>query len=279
MKIAQFLYPALFALILSACGTPTLDGSSEESFKASVQKVTDKMAPEEAELFRKSMLLIAMDGKNLFQLAASGPEAMLVSGMAKMDGKTAAEVNAMADLIRVDIAERERKEAAEAEARKRTQALQEIEELRAKMADSESAKAMLEAFEVTKSRFYKEEMNFVGERPVIELSVKNGLSVPVARAYFEGMLATPGRSVPWYQDTFNYKIPGGLESGEGASWELDPGVYSGWASAKTPEDAVFTVRVTRLDGPDGQPIATSQGFGEKDAERLKALLAEYGGEG
>ena len=62
----------------------------------------------------------------------------------------------------------------------------------------------------------------MGKEPMIELTVKNGTSETVSCAYFEGAIASPGRSVPWYKDTSNYEIQGGIEPGETATWELAP---------------------------------------------------------
>ena len=59
-------------------------------------------------------------------------------------------------------------------------------------------------------------------KPIIELTVRNNTGHPVSRAYFEGVLSTPGRSVPWIKDSFNYQISGGLEPNEESTWRLAP---------------------------------------------------------
>src|SRR5690606_7385032 len=104
---------------------------------------------------------------------------------------------------------------------------------------------------------------------------KNGTEHAVARAYFEGTIATPGRSVPWLTETFNYSIPGGLESGEEANWALAPNMFSEWGTVDAPDDAVFTVTVYRLDGADGEPLLTTDGFSERNAKRLAELQEKY----
>ena len=116
----------------------------------------------------------------------------------------------------------------------------------------------------------------MGKQPIIELTVKNGTSEAVSRAYFEGTLASPKRSVPWHKDTFNYGISGGLEPGEEASWSLAPNMFSDWGKIDAPKDAVFTVTVEQLDGPDGEPIYSTRAFSEHDQERLDELKKEYG---
>jgi hypothetical protein len=106
--------------------------------------------------------------------------------------------------------------------------------------------------------------------------VRNGTDKAVARAYFEGTIASPDRSVPWHKDTFNYSISGGLEPGEQATWNLAPNMFSDWGKIDAPSDAVFTVTVERLDGADGEPIYSTTEFGEYERERLEQLKKEYG---
>ena len=105
---------------------------------------------------------------------------------------------------------------------------------------------------------------------------KNGTSHPISRAYFNGVLASPNRSIPWHEDSFSYSISGGLEPGEKASWSLAPNIYSGWGKAEARKDAVFTVTVERLDGADGKAIFSVKEFGKKEEKRLGELKQKYG---
>ncbi len=85
-----------------------------------------------------------------------------------------------------------------------------------------------------------------------------------------GTLASPGRSVPWLKEDFNYSIPGGLEPGELADWTLVPNSFGAWGTVKAPKDAILTVEVVRLDGPNGKTLFDSK-FDESKVERLTAL--------
>jgi len=114
----------------------------------------------------------------------------------------------------------------------------------------------------------------MGKQPIIELTVKNGTGHVVSRAYFEGAIASPDRSVPWHKDTFNHSISGGLEPGEVATWSLIPNMY--WKTVDAPADAVFTVTVEQLDGANGETIYSTREFGERDLERLSELKIKYG---
>ena len=179
-------------------------------------------------------------------------------------GKTASEVISEADTLRE-----------ERRARQEKQAVAEIQELVEKRRNAEAARDDLGNFEVLRSRFYLRDRQLSGNEPIIELTVRNGTEHAISRAYFEGTIASPDRSVPWHQDSFNYSIPGGLEPGEEAEWSLAPNMFSGWGSVDAPADAIFTVTVERLDGPDGEPVASTQGFTERDAKRLEELRQQY----
>jgi hypothetical protein len=148
--------------------------------------------------------------------------------------------------------------------------------LETKRAKSESAREQLKKFKVVRSRFYKREQEFMGKQPIIELTVKNGTDQAVSRAYFEGTLASPDRSVPWHKDTFNYDISGGLEPGEEATWKLAPNMFSDWGKVDAPPDAVFTVTVERIDGADGEAVYSTREFDESDRKRLAELKKKYG---
>ena len=115
----------------------------------------------------------------------------------------------------------------------------------------------------------------MGKQPSIQLTVRNGTSFPVSRAYFEGTIASPDRSVPWHQDTFNYSISGGIEPGEDATWNLAPNIFSDWGKVDAPADSIFTVTVERLDGPDGETLYSVRGLGEREIERLAELKSKY----
>ena len=182
---------------------------------------------------------------------------------ALLDGMSAADVFAAADSI-----------TRETEERSRAQALEEIDELRARQALSEVADLALANVEITRSRFYKREREFLGAEPVIELTVHNGTEYAISRAYFTGRLMSPGRSVPWLDEPFNYEISGGLEPDETASWSLAPNYFSDWGTVDAPPDAVFTVTVTRVDGADGEALFESD-FGDSDRERLEALISTW----
>lgn len=256
------------SLLLAACTKPSIDTSSDEAMKASVAKVRESLPESKRAEFDQALQVLAfnqLDFASLFKDGMTGTSTTLDNVKSTLNGRTGEQVIDEAGKI---VAERRTKE--------REQALAEIEELQTKKASSEVAKAQLTKFEVTRSKFYKRQRDFLGNQPVIELTVRNGTSSAVSRAYFLGTLASPGRSVPWIKDTFNYEISGGLEPGEEARWTLAPNMFSDWGKVNAPADAVFTAEVERLDGADSKALYSTQDFTEEDEERLTKLTREFG---
>ena len=252
---------------LSGCGEPKIDGSSDDAFKKSISKISQSLPESEKNKFTSDVMYLAMQGID-FKDVMNGrikPADISTEMLASLGGKSAKEVSAEADRVRAERAERERQ-----------QALSEIQDLERKKAESDSAAEQLKKFEVLKSRFYKrtEEYSYRA-KPIIEVSIKNGTGQAVSRAYFKGTIASPGRSVPWLVETFNYEISGGVEPGEAQSWSLAPNQFGEWGDVDPPKDAMFTVEVVRLDGADKEALFGSGQFDERDAARLASLKKQY----
>ena len=263
-KVTLFL--GVIAILLSSCAKK-IDGSSEEAMKSSIEKIKNSLDDEKKEKFEESMKLIMFNGLDFGKLMQEGGAEETVSDMkSKLDGKTADDIIAEGAKIQAEI-----------ERKKKEQAKGEIEELYQKMKQAEKDKKMLAKFEVKRSRLYKRKKGtyYVTEEPIIELTVMNGTDKAVSKAYFTGTLASPNRSVPWIKDDFNYEISGGLEPGEEVNWYLAPNMFSDWGKIDAPKDAVLTVDLKQLDGPNGEEMYSVNNFGEDEQERLEKLLADY----
>ncbi|NBC05859.1 MAG: hypothetical protein GVY26_01545 [Bacteroidetes bacterium] len=234
--------------------------------EASIDAMKESLPAEQQAEFEQALQLIAMDGMNLGDLmqGEKGAEQIIQRYAEDLDGLTAEEVIAKGEAIE---AEQARK--------KKAQAQLEIEELYQKKTEAEQQRQQLQAFEVQKSRFYKRKDYFGSLEPIIELTVKNGTDTAISRAYFKGTLASPERAVPWLADNFNYEISGGLEPGETTTWKLAPNQFSDWGTVDAPKDAILTVEVLRLDGPDGEELYSALIFGKEEEERLMELLKDY----
>jgi hypothetical protein len=235
--------------------------------KESTSAVRDSLPKEKQTEFDEAVRVLAFSQVDMKDIAAARATGVDLEEKVRssLDGKTAEEVITGAAKIK-----------AERKAREEKQALEEIAELEARLAQSLVARESLKDFEVIRSRFELREQRFSGKQPIIELKVRNGTKHAVARAYFEGTIASPGRSVPWIKDTFNYSISGGLEPGEEAEWSLAPNMFSDWGKVEAPADAIFTVVVTRLDGADGEPIFGGEGLTERQLKRLEELKQKFG---
>ena len=262
-----------FALVgLVACAEPTIDASSDESMTESAQKVRTALAEPQRAEFDEAMRILAFSQISMKDLivAAAGeptgadaPDVLHAKVRATLDGKTAEQILAAAEIVRAERREQVRRQ----KERERQQALEEVKELEAKRTEAQRAREHLKRFEVKRSRFYMQKRRFGRAQPTIELTVRNDTAEAVARAYFEGTLASPGRSVPWHKAEFNYAISGGLEPGEEAEWSLQPNMFSEWGKLAPPADAVFTVTVQRVDGAEGKPTYSVSQFSERDQER------------
>ncbi len=264
--LCAFIYASL--LLAVGCGEPTIDTTSDNTTQESMQRVRASLPESKREEFDSAIQVLAfsnIDFANIMEEGADGAEEFVEQVRGDLDGKTGEEVLAEARAV---IAEREIKE--------KRQALAEIKELVAKQQSADLAKEELRKFEVIRSRFYKRQREYSGEEPIIELTVRNGMSEAVSRAYFEGVIASPGRSVPWLKESFNYSISGGLEPGEEASWNLAPNRFSEWGRVDAPADAVFTATVIRLDGADESPLFEASGLSEYELQRLDELKIKYG---
>lgn len=261
-----YLVAFITAFALVGCGEQRIDGSSDESMQASVDKMLEGLSAEEQEAFKEAVLVVALDGKNILDAATSGNAETVAAGFkAKLDGMTRSDVMAKADQLTKERHERER-----------AQALAEIKELEAKVQAAEAAKADLAKFQVVRSRFYQREEKYsFRKKPIIELTVKNGTEHAISRVYFEGTVASPGRSVPWIKDTFNYQIAGGLEPGEEVSWSLAPNQFSDWGKTVVPADAVLTLVTYKIDGANGETLYSAEGLSERALKRLATLKAKY----
>mgnify|MGYP006271441867 CR=1 FL=1 len=255
---------AMVGIIFSSC-EEKIDGTSEESMKGSIKKIKSSLLDDEKEKFEESLKLITFQGLDFGDLIKEGSAEKTANALRdKLDGMTADEVIAKGEKIKAEI-----------EKKKKEQAKQEIKELYENKDLANKNKKKLKQFEIKSSKFYKREKRFGSDQPIIELTVKNRSNNALSKAYFKGTLASPERSVPWLQDEFNYEISGGLEPGEETTWKLAPNMFSEWGEVEAPKDAVLTVEVLRLDGPDGEKLYSVDNFDEDDRERLKELLRDY----
>ena len=93
---------AIVAMVsaLAACGEPTLDTSSDQAMKESVQKIMSELPADQKKQFKTT--LTAMYTLAIFGRAAQGGTAAEGKALIdkKLNGKTAKEIFAIADEVR-----------------------------------------------------------------------------------------------------------------------------------------------------------------------------------
>lgn len=276
---------SIFLLVsLSGCNEPTIDTSTEETMKSSIQKVKESLPANKQEEFDKSiktLMFSQIDMKNIFANAFAGQamdkDKMLNDMKKSLSGKTGLEVIELAKNLKVKRAKEEEVKRTKREEAKRDYEIAELEALQTKKRLYGKNKEKLANFKVISSTFKQELRNKYSSRlqPIIELTVKNGTKIPVSRAYFKGTLQSEGRAIPWLVETFNYEISGGIEPNETKTWSLAPNMFSEWGKVDSPKDAIFTVEVEQLDGVNGKRFLSVRDFSDKDKERLAELEKKY----
>ncbi|MFA8300936.1 MAG: DUF6694 family lipoprotein [Hyphomicrobiales bacterium] len=265
MKKALLLL-GLFTFMLASC-VKKIDGSSQEAMKSSIIEIKESMNDDEKKEFEQALMLVSFQGLNFKDLIKDrNPEKALDGITSVLDGMTAEDVITLSEEIKL---ERERQ--------KREQARIEIEELYKAKEQADLDREKIKAFEVKSSKFYKVKKGryYITEKPIIELTVKNGTNQPISRVHFMGTLSSPDRAVPYLKEDFNYDVSGGIESGEEVTWRLAPNMYSKWGRVKAPKDAILTLEVTRLDGSNGEKLYSIDSFDQRKEEKLNELLASY----
>lgn len=259
---------ALLSFLLIGCDKPKIDASTEEAMQSSIAKVRESLPEDQRGEFDKAIQTVVLSNLNMSDLmhasSENGKEEISKKMREPLSGKTGAEVISYAQSV---VAERELKQ--------KEQALQEIKELESQKAEAAKAKEELKKFQVLASRFTMEPQQYGQPQPVIRLVVKNNTDKAISRAFFHGVIASEGRSVPWFEGDFNYEISGGLEPNEEATWALAPNQFSEWGKIDAPADAVFTVTVTKINGADKKPLFDTSGFSDQDNSRLEDLKKKY----
>lgn len=189
-----------------------------------------------------------------------------------VDGRTAKEV--------ISIASTERKSAVELaisiyqdQLGKAKAALNDIQaEVDATTRQQGEQKVLLDKVTIMHPKFYFQTNGFINA-PVVSFTISNNGDVPVKRIFVEGTLQTPGRSVPWVKDSFNYDLQGGLEPGETQSLHLAPNMFSEWGNV--PKDAVdgavLSLTMTAFEDASGKRFGQDTEESDRIEGRKKAF--------
>jgi hypothetical protein len=104
--------------------------------------------------------------------------------------------------------------------------------------------------------------------------------IAIKKIYIEGTLQTPGRSVPWVKESFNYEISGGVEPGESRAFSLAPNQFGAWGKVTPTETsgAALNLRLLDFEDPTGKRVGGGSAEllvnQEKSAKRIESLEAK-----
>ena len=276
-------------MILAGCGAPTADTSDRAAFEASLERMRASVPEDDLERFNDavSTLMFASfsaddEEANGFAVlaemaaAAEDPNAMLERAAPYLDGKTADEIMLEAD--RRVLARLERQSAAlldtiaanEAElAEALEQQAQEAALDAAEEARIAEAREIVAQIEIDHARYYWDEDRWQ-QRALIALRITNGTPHAIRAVYVDGILETPGRSVPWVEASFNYEFPGGLEPGEQQSLNLRPNQFGDWGNRELQDrdDLVLTLTATDFRGANNERFV---GTNARDDYMIRSL--------
>lgn len=254
------------SIVLSGCMEKKVEGTSEEAIKKSISEVRDSLEASRQLQFDEAVKAIIFSDIKSFADLAKVKDSGDFSN--KLIGKTGEQIIAEGEKIREERKKREleqaRKEIIEID--------EELATIEKKLDKAEHDKKELAKFEVVRSKFYYSKSKYSKDL-VIEITVKNNTQHAVSRAYFNAVLASPGRSVPWVKESFNYSIAGGLEPGEDATWKLSPNRFGAWSRApEDRDDMILTATTYRIDGADEKPLYDAE-VNERDIEKKERLTA------
>jgi Pyruvate/2-oxoacid:ferredoxin oxidoreductase gamma subunit len=90
------IFSVIAVLMLTACGDPKIDASSDETMAESLQAIVDELPNEKKEQFKEAVTGIYMVGAFASMGSDKSKEEIQAAIAAKLDGKTADEIFAMA---------------------------------------------------------------------------------------------------------------------------------------------------------------------------------------
>ena len=259
-RLTNFILFSGAVFLLSAC-EKRIDASNDEIAKESINEIFEGLSESEGKEFAASCLIVAMDG---------GFENMSYK---KLDGKTAEEVNAMAKLIK----ERREREKKQRERERIEQEIQSLTERIATLKEQEASNirnAEYRSKVVISGAVFSKEKDMFSERPVIAFTIQNKSLETLSSVVLDAVLTSTGRKVPWVEDVFRYKFPGGLNPGEEQQLKLAPNMFSDWGSMKNRSD--YNLKLTLKEAADeiGEPIWVTYEGASKERAECEAQLSE-----
>jgi adenylate cyclase len=99
MNIIKYILVVLLISLVTACGTPKLDTSTDETIETSAQNIMSELSIEDQERFKKSLVGIYTIGALSSMGSNKSADEIQSSVNAKLNGKTAEEIFKLAEEI------------------------------------------------------------------------------------------------------------------------------------------------------------------------------------
>lgn len=281
MKRVILLWVMMAGLLLMACNIePKIDMSTDKKAETSMKKVYDALPKEDQERFEGALVIITM--QYAFKKAFLG-------GLEDGDewrkelfhGLTGKQVIAKAEEILQERAKREaeeeernKAEMAVRERKERVEAIEELKGLEALEKQEEEAKENLKKVKVLSATF-KHKKAYAGTHPTLDIKIQNNTEFPIARVFFKAIVKSPGRSVPWIEEGFNFSINGGIEPNETYEGAFRMNPFTQWGN-EVPKDAILTATPVRVLGANEKVLYDVELLSDYKRKRLVELREQYG---
>lgn len=272
------LIAVVLGVCLSGCGEERIDATNMDTMKTSSEAVRNSLPEAQRPAFDQAYQALVVAGA-LTSLGGNQDQ-ILATAKDAVHGKTAEEIIAAGKVLK----EKHKAEAEKLKAeldqqiqddkKRRTDDLKaDIAKIEQQVAAAEQAKEQLKKFTLSDVQLSLEKTSFL-ESWIVTLTATNNMGKAISRAYFDAVVTSPSRSVPWTKDSITYGIPGGVEPGEQVTWKLPQILSTEWHQVpKDRSDLQLTLTVVRLDDAAGQPILDAQ-VSEWDLEKLERLKQE-----
>ena len=261
------------AQLFGLFGEATLDGTNDESLKESIKAMMEEMEEEDRRTFQRDLMAITIDAMSSREESegecTGGLETLFKIGMAAdndgglnaatevavsmaLDGLTAAQVRANAQVIR----DRDALCAAQRKAEK-----QAAEEQK-RQAEVAAQATLTTDYLFSATNFRVKSYEFISEKSAMtDVTIHNKGDRALAGVTYRAELRTPGRAIPWVEDEMQVWFDGGVEPGE---TRVEEAYLSDAFEKDVRDDAVFSAELMCVWGPKNDenrhlPLAAARG--------------------
>lgn len=179
---------------------PRIDISTEESMRASTERLRDSLNDKQKAKFEQAIRFIAFEGLTFNDLMSADETIKKIKEKFK---------NKSYDDVIYDA---------------RQIVKRKITDLNNEKATSASVRKTLEAIIVQKTTITTDTSGFLPRR-ILYMMVQNKTGRTLSTIAFNIKTFAPGREVPYLNDDFKYEIPGGIQAGETLEWKLEPNTF------------------------------------------------------